>query len=340
MSLSGCASSQRNVKSKPWTWSEAESACSHPGLAIECADMCSRETRAGRRPATTCEVYAVLKFEKGKVPERQAEMLRELVMNACGRGIERACRALKKPESSPPKKSVSSSAGVAGGAHERGVGRDTDEDPEPTNVYADARGCGCKPDDLMCAMKCPKSRRPTRAARASQQRKDEEAFKRASAVCEQDPKTCEGACDGDKPASYSCVALATALYFSQGATPQDMKRARNLDAVACAGGNQFGCSGVRVMDEHAARKTKAERRKKERAQAERDLPGLFAKCNQYGLRRVRLLRTRDRDGLMKLQPKWAANIDQLRDAIDVLTNNEGPRYRTLLMKFKRCTRAR
>ena len=74
--------------------------------------------------------------------------------------------------------------------------------------------------------------------------------------------------------------------------------------------------------------------------AERDLPGLFAKCNQHRIKIRQLKRARDMQGLQQLQPVWSKNIDDINAAIELVTNNEGPRYRELQMKLKRCSGAR
>lgn len=167
-------------------------------------------------------------------------------------------------------------------------------------------------------------------AKAEEQRADraaaaeKAAWNAARELCLKSATECETMCD-ENPRSKHCVAFA-ALLFNGHLVTKDRKRAFSLVQEACDAGLAPGCAVV----EHFKKEERAEYLKN-------NLPALFAKCSQYRIKIQQLKAAGDIEGLKKLEPEWSQNIDDINEAIELKTNNEGAEYRQLMVKFKQCS---
>ena len=150
-------------------------------------------------------------------------------------------------------------------------------------------------------------------------------------ACQTDRSGCEERCKAE-PDSEVCAYVATYVYND---SPQGRGRAKRMLADICEAGTKAGCQILERLD-------KTER-------AERDLPSLFEQCEKNRARIAALkargraaARSRDvqaaaaaEDEMRRFEPTWARTLEQIREAISALTNDEGPRYRDLILQVKR-----
>ncbi len=150
----------------------------------------------------------------------------------------------------------------------------------------------------------------------------------ALSECSGDPDTCKKQCAASKT-SNSCYGLAGLIFRGEG-VPKDRTKARELAQATCDAQARTECFLITSFDSFEAKE-------KAVADAERELPVLFVECAANHRKIAKLKAANDFDGLKALEPSWAQNIEKINAAIEVLTNNEGPRHQELLLRFKRCT---
>lgn len=164
------------------------------------------------------------------------------------------------------------------------------------------------------------------------------AWKVALDSCQADVPQCQKDCAADV-ASYACQAIAVLVSVgdarvSKTANPE---RAQEIAKKGCDAGNKIGCAAVGKFEEMAAPK-----------RAEAKIPGLFTKCatNRAAIERWRIAgvqaakandqaaASRASQKIQEIEPEWNTTLSELRDAIRLVTNNEGARYNQLIAQVK------
>lgn len=154
------------------------------------------------------------------------------------------------------------------------------------------------------------------------------------------PSECVQACRANE-ASYECVVIA-ALYNDGKKVPADKTKASSMAEAACKGGNPAACALIDIIrKQHDS----AEAKRK----AEANLPALFARCeaNRAQVERWRVAGiAASRAGnqgaadeaaakMREIEPKWSQTLDELQEAIRLVTDNQGPRYEQLIGDVRR-----
>ena len=72
--------------------------------------------------------------------------------------------------------------------------------------------------------------------------------------------------------------------------------------------------------------------------AEADMPGLFAKCEANRAKVKVLKANKDYKGMKAFDAQWSGTLNELHDAIELTTGNQGPRYKSLILQVRaRCS---
>lgn len=169
------------------------------------------------------------------------------------------------------------------------------------------------------------------------------AFKNATDSCIGDVPACQKECAADV-GSYACEALAI-LYgvgdprvTTSGANPE---KARELAKKGCDAGNKHACAAQQEFDEKIATRDAARK-------AEPALPGLFARCSanravieRWRIAGVQAARSGDQAAAQRatqkiheVEPQWNATLSELREAIRLVTGDEGQRFTQLVLQVK------
>ncbi len=213
--------------------------------------------------------------------------------------------------------------------------------PQPAEPKSAAESCPSCGQSLTGAVAAPREPTPEQESRREKQRQVRQAmaaYDAAQQRCEVDaagplPRACTDACSNDH-AAYECVVMA-ALYFDGQKVAQNKARGLKLAREGCEAGNSLSCNAVKILQD--------------KEQAERDLPTLFAQCeqNKAAVQRWRVAgisaarsgngaaAQEAHDKLVELEPHWSDTLDKLQKAIETVTGGEGDRYERLVRDVQR-----
>lgn len=138
-----------------------------------------------------------------------------------------------------------------------------------------------------------------------------------------------------------CVHLSDAYYLGDG-VPEDNAKALEFAKRSCRLGLELGC--VKVTDLGGTMVTPADIRR-----AEIKIAQLFQQCSvnksrieAFRVAGITAARNGDKAGaaraterLQSIEPGWARTLDDIRQTITVLTNDEGPRFQQLMVRVHR-----
>ena len=138
-----------------------------------------------------------------------------------------------------------------------------------------------------------------------------------------------------------CSHLSEAYIRGEGVNPSESK-ALEFAKKACRLGDDTGCNNVQNLGGTMVTPTAIR-------QAEAKLPKLFEACavNKSRIEKLRMAgmaaaRSGNRDvaaitarKLQGIEAEWLKTLDELRQTITVLTNDEGPRFRELMIRTHR-----
>lgn len=347
-------------------WTDSERLCERN--EAECRRRCPPHSKN-----VECEVLAVMWVERtdlaDEAPKDLAEV-RKQVADTCDDDIPRACAALAKIDAAMPKaKEAEASREGAATDREALAARLEAARAELRSIRERPKSVRLEPglamrldrverslqlgllgdptlpakldeaDAVLAAVREAETAAETTrsqaaakraAAEAAEQKHAEEVamLTRSNEACLADIPACKKACTSDA-ASELCLGYSSVLFTGEG-LPKNRGAAREQTAKSCEAGLGAACWLPKVF-------TRIETEEQAKAKAERDLPSLLATCATYR-DQIRGMKARgDYDGLKKLEPAWGENLDALHAAIELTTDNQGPRYEQLIREVMRCT---
>jgi hypothetical protein len=349
-------------------WGDAEALCTRDRAA--CEHRCERDRRT-----VECDVLKVIWVESHDMakedPSGLADIARGLGL-ACADGNERACRAKEKIAAGLAAQSAAADAHAEGQREVQSrITRVTNDLWQVQALLRDARlrlplGLSARFDEAARTARAVDRQDPQldgklaaiaavanearacfeeqQAGRAKKQadaaaaatdaenaRRRQKTLVDAVDRCLGDAEPCKKECTAT-PTSNACYGVAM-LLFGGVTVPKDRAKARQLAQATCSAQGVMDCAALTWLNN-------VEANEKKKQKAEQDLPRLFAQCAENHRKILQLKAARDVNGLKALEPSWSQNLDDVREAIELLTDNEGPRYTQLMLRFEACAKAR